>query len=62
MEGDDARDAARYGLVPGVRYAGVGLAWQQERFWRKRRDEFAANCFQIEKPEIAEDSVSQCVL
>src|ERR1700676_2025181 len=24
MEGDDAADAARYGLVPGVRYAGVG--------------------------------------
>ena len=26
MEGDDAADAARYGLVPGVRYAGVGAS------------------------------------
>ena len=26
MDGDDAADAARYGLVPGVRYAGVGAS------------------------------------
>ncbi len=26
MEGDDTADAARYGLVPGVRYAGVGAS------------------------------------
>lgn len=26
MEGDDPADAARYGLVPGVRYAGVGAS------------------------------------
>jgi hypothetical protein len=26
IEGDDAADAARYGLVPGVRYAGVGAS------------------------------------
>ncbi len=26
MDGDDAADAARYGVVPGVRYAGVGAS------------------------------------
>jgi hypothetical protein len=26
VDGDDAADAARYGLIPGVRYAGVGAS------------------------------------
>ena len=61
MEGDDPADAARYGLVSGVRYAGIGPGTGQAP------SEFAGNRLvprmplneQIERQISAEDPTSR---
>ena len=69
MEGDDPADAARYGIVPGVRYAGVG-APQQARPGRGRlRPNWRGARFvpgmpvavQIERQITAEDPTSRAI-
>ena len=70
MEGDDAADAARYGVVPGVRYAGVGAhdgapgAGQAPPDFGKGAARFVPGIpvdVQIERQISAQDPTSQAI-
>lgn len=71
-DGDDAADAARYGLVSGVRYAGIGAHTRAPGAGQSPPDNFSAGAnrfvpgvpldLQVEKMITAKDPTSRAIL